>query len=85
MTASSIQQGAMLTLASCENIEAQRFSLQQNGNLIALENPNLCITMSRTEKKEGRGGEPIHVMRPLSLQTCSEGNKSYQTWSLFSF
>ena len=83
MTASSIDAGSAVTLASCESLDTQQFSLEPNGNLILQAKPELCITASSTEKKEGRGATPVHVMRPLSLQPCSEDNVAYQAWSIF--
>lgn len=83
MTASSIDVNSTVTLATCENLDTQKFSLEPNGNSILQAKPELCITASSTEKKEGRGATPVHVMRPLSLQPCSENNVAYQAWSIF--
>ena len=85
MTASAVEADASIALASCDdNAETQQFSLEENGNLVMKTKPELCITVNATEKREGRGSSPVHVMRPLSLQACSEDNAKYQTWSLFS-
>ena len=83
MTASSIESGSAVMLATCESTDTQKFSLEPNGNLILQAKPELCVTASSTEKKEGRGATPVHVMRPLSLQQCSEDNVEYQAWSIF--
>lgn len=84
MAASALETDASITLASCETIDTQKFSLQENGNLVMKAKPELCVTVNATEKREGRGSTPVHVMRPISLQACSEDNAKYQTWSLFS-
>lgn len=84
MTASSIEAGSAVMLATCESTDTQKFALEPNGNLILQAKPELCVTASSTEKKEGRGATPVHVMRPLSLQLCSEDNVAYQAWSIFS-
>lgn len=84
MTVSAVEAGASVALAACENLPTQQFSLQENGNLVAKENPALCITTSAPEKKEGRGATPVHVMRPITLETCNEENAAYQVWSKFS-
>ncbi len=84
MTASSTEAGANLELATCDSKDTQQFSLEPNGNLTLQAKPELCVTVSSTEKKEGRGATPIHVMRPLSLQPCSADNVAYQAWSTFS-
>jgi hypothetical protein len=84
ITASAIEIGASIELASCENKDTQQFSLEENGNLIVKSKPELCVTVNATEKREGRGATPVHVMRPLSLQACSSAKAKYQAWSLFS-
>ena len=82
MSAPSFSEGAELSLAQCDQSDAQKFSLQANGQLVAQMAPNLCVTVSSSQKKEGRGGEPVHVMRPISLELCDESKKGYQTWTL---
>lgn len=84
MVASPIETGSALMLAACESVATQQFSLQTNGNIVVQANPELCVTASSTEKREGRGGSPVHVMRPLSLQPCSTDSSAYQTWTTFS-
>ncbi len=84
MSASAVEEGATLILSPCDAVETQLFSLQESGNLVTKANPDLCVTANSTQKREGRGGSPVHVMRPLSLQPCSSENKAYQTWSVFS-
>jgi len=84
MTASAIEADASLELAACKEENTQQFSLEENGNLVVKEKPELCVTVNATEKREGRGSSPVHVMRPLSLQTCSADNAKYQTWEIFS-
>ncbi|MEP0232822.1 MULTISPECIES: ricin-type beta-trefoil lectin domain protein [Alphaproteobacteria] len=83
MEVSSVAAGAPIVLGACSNADTQKFSLQDNGQLIAQTNPSLCVTVSQTEKREGRGGSPVHVMRPLTLQPCDAANEAYQTWSLY--
>lgn len=85
LTASAVETDASIELSSCDTSkETQQFSLEESGNLVMKSKPELCVTVNATEKREGRGGAPVHVMRPLSLQACSEDNAKYQTWSLFS-
>jgi len=84
MSVSSVKVGSNILLANCQDTDSQTFSLQDNGNLIIQANPELCVTASSTKKKEGRGGRPVHIMRPLSLQLCSDTNQAYQTWTIFS-
>ncbi|MGB1012247.1 MAG: ricin-type beta-trefoil lectin domain protein [Thiolinea sp.] len=82
MSVPSSTAGAAITLGECDNGELQKFTLTPQGQLITQANPELCVTVDGTRKREGRGGSPVHVMRPLSLQPCADANKTYQTWSL---
>lgn len=84
MTASSTEAGASIMLASCGSTDTQQFSLEPNGRLVLDASPDLCVTASSTEKREGRGGTPVHVMRPLSLQPCAAENEAFQVWSIYS-
>lgn len=82
MSVSSLEVGSAISLGKCSDVGMQKFKLKSNGQLVAQTAPELCVTVSSTEKKEGRGGSPIHVMRPLSLQLCDDTKQTYQTWSL---
>ncbi|MDO6561970.1 hypothetical protein Q4488_01105 [Amphritea sp. 1_MG-2023] len=84
MTVRSVQAGAAVNLAKCENLATQSFELNASGQIVIQAQPSLCVTVSSTEKKEGRGGSPVHVMRPLSLQACQDSKQPYQTWLLHS-
>lgn len=82
MSVPSVSVGAAISLGQCNNADTQKFTLKSNGQLVAEADPKLCVTVNSTKKKEGRGGSPIHVMRPLSLQPYDDAKKAYQTWSL---
>lgn len=84
MTASATQAGATLQLAACESKDTQLFTLKPDGQLVLKSNETLCVTVNSTEKKEGKGGDPVHVMRPVSLEACSAENAVYQSWKTFS-
>lgn len=85
MSVPSAESGAPITLAPCTIDDTQKFMLKDNGQLILQSDPKLCVTVNSTQKREGRGGSPVHVMRPLSLQPCEDSKKAHQTWSLFQF
>ncbi|WP_394240961.1 ricin-type beta-trefoil lectin domain protein [Vibrio astriarenae] len=82
MSASSIEVGASLDLEKCKASDNQSFSLNDNGQITPNSNPSLCITVDRENKREGRGGSPIHVMRPVSLQPCENSQSEYQNWTI---
>ena len=83
MAVPSVTQGAPITLASCEATDTQAFALQVDGKLTPKTAPELCVTANSSKKREGRGGKPVHVMRPLSLQPCSADASAYQAWTVF--
>ncbi len=84
MQASSLQASAAIELAKCNGASNQEFSLQQDGHLVLVANPELCVTANMNHKKEGRGGRPVHVMRSLSLQVCSDQAAPFQIWTTLS-
>lgn len=82
VSASSFTKGSTLLLSKCDQSEAQEFTLKINGHLVSQKNPELCITVNSAQKKEGRGGSPVHVMRPISLELCEDSKDIYQKWLL---
>jgi len=82
VTVSSFSAGVPIALAPCDASVNQQFELTADGRIVPQSEPALCITVSDTQKKEGRGGTPVHVMRPVSLQPCSDSSQPYQTWML---
>ena len=82
MTAESLNQGVGVVLEKCAGSSKQKFSLESNGNIITALRKNLCVTVNGAEKQEGKGGSPVHVMRSLSLESCSDDLAAYQTWAV---
>ena len=82
MAVPSVTEGAAIALGQCGDGEKQKFTLTRDGQLVTQADPKLCVTVDGANKREGRGGKPVHVMRPLSLQSCDDAKKTYQTWSL---
>lgn len=82
MSVASVAADTPISLEQCLDVDTQEFMLQSNGQLVTKADPSLCVTTSETEKREGRGGSPVHVMRPLSLQPCDDSRESYQRWTL---
>lgn len=82
MTVPSATEGAEIALGQCDNSQLQKFLLTEQGLLVTQADAKLCVTVDAENKREGRGGKPVHVMRPVSLQPCDDANKVYQTWEL---
>ncbi|MCL9774810.1 RICIN domain-containing protein [Vibrio methylphosphonaticus] len=82
MSASSIKQGASLGLERCDSSANESFTLNDSGQITLNSDPKLCLTVDSENKREGRCGSPVHVMRPLFLQLCEESQGDYQYWAI---
>lgn len=82
MAVAEVKEGSTISLAQCADLDTQKFKLKPNGQLVTQADSQLCITVNSLEKKEGRGGSPVHVMRPLSLESCDVAKNDFQLWSL---
>lgn len=79
MEAENIEESSGLALKTCDKNEKQKFILQSSGKINPESNLNLCLTVS-SSSREGGGGNPVHLIRDLSLQTCDESLSSFQNW-----
>ena len=75
------ESSSMIQLKTCDKNENQKFSLNTNGKISLNSDPNLCLTVSENSR-EGGGGNPIHKIRNLSLENCTNNISSLQTWGL---
>lgn len=83
------QPGATISLVECEDIDEQRFELQENGQFVwnsanyGERDPELCITAGPVSWLGGRPGGPPsrHQIRTLTMQPCGEEAAKYQRWS----
>ncbi len=80
MTASGSQASARLGLAKCDGSAPQGFSLAANGEIVAKSAPELCVTVAGGDSREGGGGQPVHLIRGLTLENCDAGRAKYQRW-----
>ena len=81
MQAENIIESSNIELKNCNKNEKQKFSFNDQGEIVALNNSNLCLTVSKNTR-DGGGGDPIHKIRDLSLEICSEEISSRQKWGL---
>jgi len=44
-----------------------------------MANPELCVTLG-LDAVFGGGGNPIHIVRAATLDSCSEDKAIYQKW-----
>ncbi len=79
MEASKIESTSNLILSDCDSNDKQKFMLKSNGNIHPVNDLNLCLTVSE-EFREGGGGNPIHLIRNLSIEICDDSLSSRQKW-----
>ena len=80
MEAVRIEKSSRLELKNCDKNQKQEFIFQNDGKIQPLSNLNLCLTASENFR-EGGGGNPVHLIRDLSLQICDDTFSSRQKWS----
>lgn len=79
MEAEKIENASSLNLNTCDETDKQKFILQNDGKIQPKNNLNLCLTVSE-DFREGGGGNPVHLIRSLSLQNCDNNISSFQKW-----
>ena len=82
MEASSLTPSANLRLRKCDRNKLQNFEWSHENNIQLIGNRKLCLTVDQGQSKKGGGGSPVHLMRNLSLELCTESLNPYQTWSV---
>ena len=82
MEASSLTSSANLRLSKCDRNNLQNFEWSHKNNIQLVGNRKLCLTVDQGQSKKGGGGSPVHLMRNLSLELCTESLNPYQTWSV---
>ena len=82
MEASSLTQSANLKLRKCDRNKLQNFEWSIDDKIHLIGNRKLCLTVDQEQSKKGGGGSPVHLMRNLSLELCTESLNSYQAWGV---
>ena len=82
MEASSLEPSTNLKLEKCDRNKLQNFEWSNKNEIRLISNRKLCLTVDQGQSKKGGGGYPIHLMRNLSLELCTESLNPYQTWSV---
>ena len=80
MEAASNTPSATLLLSRCEDEILQEFNWGSNGRIYPLSNKELCLTIAQGKSRKGGGGSPVHLIRNLSLEFCSDTLQSFQIW-----
>jgi len=81
MEANQIEKGSNLSLGNCNKNDKQKFVLQSDGKIHPKSNSSLCLTVSENFT-EGGGGNPIHLIRTLTLEYCNDTLSYMQKWGI---
>ena len=82
METASAAVSANLKLSHCRNEKFQEFELDEKGRIHLISNLKLCLTVAQGQSKKGGGGSPVHLMRNLSLELCSDSLNHFQMWGI---
>ena len=82
MEASSLTPSANLRLRKCDRNKLQNFEWSNENKIHLIGNKKLCLTVDQGQSKKGGGGSPVHLMRNLSLELCTESLNPYQAWKV---
>ena len=82
MEASSLTASANLRLRKCDRNKLQNFEWSNENKIYLIGNRKICLTVDQGQSRKGGGGSPVHLMRNLSLELCTESLNPYQTWSV---
>ena len=82
MEASSLTPSANLWLRKCDRNNLQNFELSNENKIYLIGNRKLCLTVDQGQSKKGGGGSPVHLMRNLSLELCTDSLNTYQAWGV---
>ena len=83
VNSTNVKSSSILSLIKCHN--AQEFEFNLDNTIRLRKNSSLCLTVANEDSKNGGGGSPVHLIRNLSLEACSEENSIYQTWGVRRF
>ena len=78
MQAPSTEAGASAELATCDGSAAQSWVFSGDGTIAPASAPEMCLTLTG-ETRTGRSDE--NQMIAMTLQSCSDAQAAYQTWS----
>ena len=80
MTLTGISTGSKVALEPCEGSELQQFEHRDNGRIVSAAAPGNCVTAGEGPSRHGGGGEPVHLIRDLTLEVCDGSRDNRQQW-----
>jgi len=82
MTARALSTGSTFALEPCDGRDTQRFEQRSNGKIMSLAAPGNCVTAGEGPSRHGGGGDPVHLIRDLTLEVCDGSRDERQQWRL---
>ena len=82
MEATSNTPSASLGLSKCNDEDLQKFEWDNHGRIYLISNMKLCLTVDQGKSRKGGGGSPVHLLRKLSLELCSDKLEAFQMWGI---
>jgi hypothetical protein len=82
MTLTGTSAGSKFALEPCDGGALQQFEHRDNGRVMAKAAPGNCATASEGPSRHGGGGEPVHLIRDLTLEVCDPSRDTRQQWRL---
>jgi hypothetical protein len=79
LTLSIPESGSWVALTKCDGRKEQGFKMDDDGRIISMAAPDLCMTLG-LDTVPGGGGNPIHIIRTATMDTCSADKDIYQKW-----
>ena len=80
MEAASVSTSAPIKLSTCNSGTLQKFEWDIKGRVHPISDGKLCLTIAQGQSRKGGGGSPVHLIRNLSLEPCSDTLGPYQLW-----
>ena len=82
MEAASFVVSSEIGLSDCSNKNLQRFEWDQKDRIRLIGRTDLCLTIAQGQSRNGGGGSPVHKIKNLSLEICSDDLEHYQIWGI---
>ena len=80
MEAASFTASSEIGLRDCKNKNLQKFEWDKKYRIRLIGGTDLCLTIAQGQSRNGGGGSPVHKIKNLSLEICSDDLEPYQIW-----
>ena len=82
MEAESFTTSSGIGLSDCKNENLQKFQWYEKDKIQLIGSTVLCLTIAQGQSRNGGGGLPLHKIKNLSLEICSDHLEPYQVWGI---